>query len=150
MTQILVQKLGAVAHVSSLLKSPNPRLQKTVMSLLSNMSRTSSVQTSMGKEKYETMLYVHFAGKSVADINVEVPYKTDVLYASYTVYSARQVLPELTSLLSSNPREMGNADETMATVCNTVRTLMMADPETSKKIISKELVSSLADLSENG
>lgn len=72
MTQILVQKLGALAHVSSLLKSSNPRLQKTVMSLLSNMSRTSSVQTSMGKEKYGMMLYVHFAGRSVADINVEV------------------------------------------------------------------------------
>lgn len=55
MTQIMVQRLGALAHVSSLLKSPNPRLQKTVMSLLSNMSRTSSVQTSMGKENYEMM-----------------------------------------------------------------------------------------------
>lgn len=72
MSQILVQKLGALEHVSPLLKSPNPTLQKTVMSLLGNMSRTGKVQTSMGKEKYEMMLYVSFAGRSIADINVEV------------------------------------------------------------------------------
>lgn len=60
------------------------------------------------------------------------------------------MLPELTSLLTSNPREMGNSDETIATACNTVRTLMLADTEIGKKVISNELVSSLADLSENG
>lgn len=63
---------------------------------------------------------------------------------------AKQVLPELTSLLSSSPRDMGNSDETIATACSTVRTLMLADTEISKKIINNELVSSLADLSENG
>lgn len=49
-SQILVQKLGALAHISPLLKSPNPSLQKTALSLLGNMSRTSCLQTSMGKE----------------------------------------------------------------------------------------------------
>lgn len=50
MSQILVQKMGALAHISPLLKSPKPSLQKSALSLLSNMSRTSSLQTSIGKE----------------------------------------------------------------------------------------------------
>lgn len=54
MSQILVQKLGALAHMSSLLKSPNRSLQKTVMSLMGNMSRSSNLQTSMGKKKLKT------------------------------------------------------------------------------------------------
>uniref|UniRef100_UPI0037E8CDFC plakophilin-1 n=1 Tax=Semicossyphus pulcher TaxID=241346 RepID=UPI0037E8CDFC len=109
MSQILVQKLGAMMHMSSLLKSPNRNLQKTALSLLGNMSRTSSLQSSM----------------------------------------AKQILPEITSLITS-PRERGNSDETIATACSTARNLMMADPEVSKKVISSELVTSLADLSENG
>lgn len=51
MSQILVRKLGALAHISSLLKSPNLSLQKKALSLLANMSRTSCLQTSMGKEE---------------------------------------------------------------------------------------------------
>lgn len=153
MSQILVKKLGALAHVSPLLKSPNPSLQKTTMSLLGNMSRTSSVQTSMGKEKYEMLiLCVCFLGRSVAAINVEVLH-IKLMHCMFPMSSfllAKQVLPELTSLLSSSPRDMGNSDETIATACSTVRTLMLADTEISKKIINNELVSSLADLSENG
>lgn len=154
MSQILVQKLGALAHMSPLLKSPNPRLQKTTMSLLGNMSRASSVQTSMGKEKYEMLMScVCFAGRSVADINVAVLH-IKLMHCMFPMSSffflAKQVLPELTSLLSSSPRDMGNSDETIATACSTVRTLMLADTEISKKIINNELVSSLANLSENG
>lgn len=50
MSQILVQKLGALAHISPHLKSPNPVLQKNAVSLLGNMARTSCLQTTMGKE----------------------------------------------------------------------------------------------------
>lgn len=50
MSQILVQKLGALAHISPLLKSPNTSLQKNAVSLLGNMARTSCLQTAMGKE----------------------------------------------------------------------------------------------------
>ncbi|KAF1390439.1 hypothetical protein PFLUV_G00058060 [Perca fluviatilis] len=109
MCQILVQKLGALLHMPRLLKSPNRSLQKTAMSLLGNMSRTSSLQTSM----------------------------------------AKQILPDLTSLVSSGPREMGSSDETIATACSTLRSLMLADTEVSKKFVKIELVSSVADLSEN-
>lgn len=148
MSQILVQKLGALAHVSPLLKSPNPSLQKTTMSLLGNMSRTSSVQTSMGKEKYEMLiLCVCFLGRSVTYKHIKLMH---CMFPMSSFLLAKQVLPELTSLLSSSPRDMGNSDETIATACSTVRTLMLADTEISKKIINNELVSSLADLSENG
>uniref|UniRef100_A0A8C9YSA4 Plakophilin 1 n=1 Tax=Sander lucioperca TaxID=283035 RepID=A0A8C9YSA4_SANLU len=109
MCQILVQKQGALLHMPHLLKSPNQSLQKTAISLLGNMSRTSSLQTPM----------------------------------------AKQILPELTSLVSSGPREMGNSDETIATACSTLRSLMLADTEVSKKFVKSELVSSVADLSEN-
>lgn len=51
MSQIMIQKLGALPHLSPLLSSPNPSLQKTAISLLSNMSRSSStsVQSTMGE-----------------------------------------------------------------------------------------------------
>ncbi|XP_068186501.1 plakophilin-1 [Antennarius striatus] len=110
MSQILVQKLGALSHLYPLLKSPNKNLQKTAMSLLSNMSRTSSLQTSM----------------------------------------AKQLLPELVSGLTSGALDNGISDETLATTCNTVRSLMLADPDTAKKVIDDQLVSTLAHLSENG
>lgn len=50
MSQILVHKLGALAHISPLLKFPNSTLQKSAMALLGNMSRSSGLQTTMGKE----------------------------------------------------------------------------------------------------
>ncbi|KAM8863620.1 plakophilin-1-like [Spinachia spinachia] len=109
MSQILVQKMGALVQIPRLLTSPNSSLQKTAMSLLGNMSRSSNLQPSI----------------------------------------AKQILPELTELLSSGPRAMGNSDETMGTACNTVRSLMLADTEVSKRVINNKLVTSLADLSEN-
>lgn len=70
------------------------------------------------------------------------------MYVFYVFSVAKQILPELTGLLSS-PRQMGNSDETISTACGTVRSLMLADPEVSKKVVNNELLSSLADLSEN-
>ncbi|XP_029912062.1 plakophilin-1 [Myripristis murdjan] len=109
MSQILVQKLRALHYIPSLLKSPNSSLQKTAISLVGNLSSTSSLHTPM----------------------------------------ARQLLPELTSLLTSGTRAMGNSDDTIASTCNTIRVLLPADPEVSKKVLSSELVGSLADISEN-
>ncbi|XP_054464463.1 plakophilin-1 [Anoplopoma fimbria] len=62
---------------------------------------------------------------------------------------AKQILPDLTSLISAGPREMGNSEDTIVSACHTVRNLMLADTEISKKFINKGLVSSLADLSQN-
>lgn len=64
MSQILVHKLGALAHISPLLKSPNPSLQKNALSLLNNMSRTSCLQTSMGKEGTLNIKYLVCKSKS--------------------------------------------------------------------------------------
>lgn len=55
-SQFLVEKLGAMAYVSPLLKSPNPSLQKTAMSVTGNFSQTSSLQTSLGKQKYKILI----------------------------------------------------------------------------------------------
>lgn len=55
MSQIMIQKLGALPHLSPLLSSPNPNLQKTAVSLLGNMSRSSSssVQSTMGEGAFD-------------------------------------------------------------------------------------------------
>ncbi|XP_060931341.1 plakophilin-1 [Limanda limanda] len=108
-SRILVQKLGALPHISPLLKSSNGALQKAAISLLSNMCRTPGVQPTM----------------------------------------AKQILPDLTSLLSSGPREMGNKDDTISAACSIARALMLAEPEVGKKVLNEVLVTSLADLSEN-
>ncbi|XP_034065063.1 plakophilin-1 [Gymnodraco acuticeps] len=109
MSQLMVQKLGALMYLRPLLKSSNPGLQKTAMSLLGNMSRTSSLQTSM----------------------------------------AKQILPDITSLLSSSPKELGNSDDTITSACNTACQLMFADSEVSKKVVDNSLVLSMTDLSKN-
>lgn len=62
---------------------------------------------------------------------------------------AKHVLPELSSLLAGKPKEMGNSDESIAAACSTVQRLISADSEISKKVVTPELVNSLADLSEN-
>lgn len=48
-SQVLVHKADALFNLAGLMNSPNPALQKTVMSLLSNMSQTSSLRTTMGR-----------------------------------------------------------------------------------------------------
>lgn len=110
MSQILVQKLGVLQYMAPLMKSPSQNLQKTAISLLSNLSKTSWLQSPM----------------------------------------AKQVLPELTSILINGPRKMGNSDETTAAVCNMVQGLMSADSEVAKKSLSSDLISAVADLSEDG
>lgn len=109
MSQILVQKLGVLQYMAPLMKSSNPSMQKSAVSLLSNLSRTSWLQSSM----------------------------------------AKQVLPELTTILINGPRKMGNSDETTAAVCNMVQSLIVVDPEVGKKVLTKEMVSAVADLSED-
>ncbi|XP_026188134.1 plakophilin-1 [Mastacembelus armatus] len=109
MSKIMVQKLGALPHMSHLLQSPNKSLQMSAVALLGNMSRTSTLSPAM----------------------------------------AKQILPHLTKVLTSGPREI-NSDESIASACNTMRSLMLADAEAGKSVITKELVTSLLDLSENG
>ncbi len=66
MSKTLVQKLGALPHMTALLKSPNPSLQKTAMSLLGNLSSNSELHGPMSKKKLEVLIsYVCFTGNSV-------------------------------------------------------------------------------------
>ncbi|KAK0145497.1 Plakophilin-1 [Merluccius polli] len=95
-SQILVQKMSALLTITPLLRSPNQTLQKTAMSLMGNMSRSSSLKSSIAKE----------------------------------------VLPDLASILSSGRREMGNRDDTITTTCNNMRSLLFADSDVSKKILT--------------
>ncbi|XP_076133460.1 plakophilin-1 [Alosa pseudoharengus] len=108
-SQTIVQKLSGLPMVSPSLQSPNLSLQKTAMSLTGNLSRTTSLQSSM----------------------------------------VRHILPQLAVLLSAGPKEMGNCDDTVATACNTVRTLLMSEPDVGKKVVTSTLVESLSELSEN-
>lgn len=68
---------------------------------------------------------------------------------SFVLSTAKQILPDITSLLSSSPKEMGNSDDTITSACNTARQLMFADSEVSKKVVDNSLVLSMADLSKN-
>lgn len=108
-SQVLVHKLDALFTLAVLMKSTNPTLQKNVMCLLSNMSQTSSLQTTM----------------------------------------AKQILPELTGLLSLGASHMGKNDDTMAAANNVARRLIMADTEFGKKHISSEMINSVSHFSED-
>lgn len=146
-SQIMTQKLGALPHLSPLLSSPNQDLRKTAISLLSNMSRSasSSVQNTMGLSIL-LFLKAHVNSNTVLHEFFHVFF----MFVSLPPLPAKQVLPELIGLLSTSPKELGIKDEAISTACSTAQTLMVANPEASKKLINNELVSSLADLTENG
>ncbi|XP_042562356.1 plakophilin-1 [Clupea harengus] len=108
-SQTIAQKLNGLQTISPLLKSPNPNLQKTTMSLLGNLSRTTSLHNSM----------------------------------------VRQILPQLAMLVTSGPKEMGNCDDTVVTACNTVRTLLMSEPDVGKRVVTGALVETLTGLTDN-
>uniref|UniRef100_A0A8C1U5E3 Plakophilin 1 n=1 Tax=Cyprinus carpio TaxID=7962 RepID=A0A8C1U5E3_CYPCA len=59
------------------------------------------------------------------------------------------VFPMVSSVLSNVTSNMIKSDSTIATACRVMQTLMLAEPETSKKMISPNLVESLTALSSN-
>ncbi|XP_035239299.1 plakophilin-1 [Anguilla anguilla] len=63
---------------------------------------------------------------------------------------ARQVLPQLTGILSSGTPDKADSDEYLATGCNTVHSLLKAEPDMGKKVLNYTLVNSLSDISNNG
>ncbi|XP_058619096.1 plakophilin-1 isoform X2 [Onychostoma macrolepis] len=109
MSQSIIQKLQGLSVISHLLKSGNPGLQKTAMSLVGNMSRVSSLRDTM----------------------------------------AKQVLPNVSAVLSAVKPSMVESDSSIATACRVMNTLMLADPDTGKKMINTNLVDSLSLLSSN-
>lgn len=63
---------------------------------------------------------------------------------------ARQALPHLATILGSKPTNKQDSDDNLATACNTVHSLLKAEPEMGRKVLNEELVNSLSDLSSNG
>ncbi|ROL44865.1 Plakophilin-1 [Anabarilius grahami] len=92
-----------------MLYSANSGLQKTAMSLVGNMSRVSSLRSTMAKE----------------------------------------VLPTVSSVLSAWNLKMVKSDSSIATACRVMHTLMLADPESGKKVLNSKLINSLSMLSTN-
>ncbi|XP_052450778.1 plakophilin-1 isoform X2 [Carassius gibelio] len=62
---------------------------------------------------------------------------------------AKQILPNVSAVLSSVTPNMVQSDSTIATACRVMNTLMLADPDTAKKVIDTKLVDSLSMLSSN-
>ncbi|XP_067226939.1 plakophilin-1 isoform X3 [Chanodichthys erythropterus] len=58
MTQSIIQKLQGLSVISPLLYSANPGLQKTAMSLVGNMSRVSSLRSTMGSPALHGYIYL--------------------------------------------------------------------------------------------
>ncbi|KAJ8399588.1 hypothetical protein AAFF_G00409990 [Aldrovandia affinis] len=62
---------------------------------------------------------------------------------------SRQTLPQLVSLLTSGAQNGADSDDTMAMACQTTGSLLVAEPETGKRLLNNNLINSLNDLSRN-
>ncbi|XP_023689809.2 plakophilin-1-like [Paramormyrops kingsleyae] len=110
MSQTIVQKLNGLQYIQPLLQNSNPSLQKTMVSLVGNLSRNPVLTSNL----------------------------------------APHVAPKLAAILTTNANDKGSSDDTLATVCRTFHTLLLAEPELTKKVVNGDLVSSLNDLSRKG
>ncbi|KAL4623821.1 plakophilin-1-like [Arapaima gigas] len=108
--QVIVQKLNGLQHITPLLQTPNSGLQRTVVSLLGNLSRNQVLKNSI----------------------------------------AQQSLPQLANILSAGAVDRDNSDDTLAAACRTFHSLVMAEPELGKKVLSDSVLNSLSDISCNG
>ncbi|KAI7794624.1 putative plakophilin-1 [Triplophysa rosa] len=62
---------------------------------------------------------------------------------------AKEVLPQVSSFLSSVTPNMVESDGTIATACRMMQTLALAEPELSKKVFNRNLIMTLSFLSED-
>ncbi|XP_051516523.1 plakophilin-1 [Myxocyprinus asiaticus] len=62
---------------------------------------------------------------------------------------AKAVLPDVASVLTAVTPSMVEYDSSMATACRVMHTLLLAEPESAKKVLNIKLIDSLTDLSEN-
>ncbi|XP_016416243.1 plakophilin-2-like [Sinocyclocheilus rhinocerous] len=63
--------------------------------------------------------------------------------------TAKEILPNVSAVLSAVTPNMVKSDSTIATACRVMNTLMLAEPDTGKKSINTKLVDSLSMLSSN-
>lgn len=64
-------------------------------------------------------------------------------------FTAKEVLPTVSSVLSAVTPKMVDSDSTIATACRVMHTIMLADPESGKKVLNSKLIDSLTKLSNN-
>lgn len=69
-----------------------------------------------------------------------------VLLSSTT---AAEVLPNVSSYLSGVTPNMIESDSIISTACRVMNTLMLAEPDTGKKLLNAKLVDSLSMVSSN-
>ncbi|XP_016366861.1 plakophilin-1-like [Sinocyclocheilus rhinocerous] len=62
---------------------------------------------------------------------------------------AKEIIPMASSVLLSVTPNMFESDSTIATACRVMQTLMLAEPDSSKKMINVKLIDSLSALSSN-
>lgn len=62
---------------------------------------------------------------------------------------ARNALPQLVNIISAGTKEGNESDDTLAMACQAANCLFIKDPEMSKHLLSKDLITSLRDLSQN-
>ncbi|TRY82185.1 hypothetical protein DNTS_000381 [Danionella cerebrum] len=62
---------------------------------------------------------------------------------------AKEVLPSVSSVLSTMTPNMLEKDTTLATACRVMHTLVLAEPDTGRKLVNQKLVDSLSQLSSN-
>lgn len=65
------------------------------------------------------------------------------------VPEARNALPQLVNIISAGTKEGNESDDTLAMACQAANCLFIKDPEMSKHLLSKDLITSLRDLSQN-
>lgn len=63
--------------------------------------------------------------------------------------TAKEVLPKVSSVLLAVTPKMVESDSSIATACRVMHTLMLADPESGKKVLNSKLIDSLSLLSTN-
>lgn len=62
----------------------------------------------------------------------------------------RQILPDITQVLTSGAHNAAGSDDMMATACHTIRNLVVSNPESAKGVMGNNVLSTLRDLSRNG
>ncbi len=93
-------------------------------------------------------LEIHHLKQSLAVLKVFACVKQPVGFACL-VNEACKALPALLGILSAGTEEGNESDDTLAMACQTANCLLLKEPETGKRLLNSNLISSLNDLAQN-
>ncbi|XP_038143269.1 plakophilin-1 [Cyprinodon tularosa] len=139
LSEILYKKLGSELLLPFLFQSPNKALRKTSFSLLDNLSRKPNLQSKMGKKHL-------FQQGSFPALNLKFRKQWSWAFS----FVAKETLPDLIKLFRSPDWREETQPEIVATVASIINRLLLVESEVSKKVIAKDLVFVLIDMSEKG